>query len=406
MPQFRFTALDAAGQRLDGVMEAADQAEVVARLQAQGQLPVEARPLDALGSASAGWQQWLRKPAFGADAQLLFTRQLATLLAAGQPLDRALGILVELPEGASAQQAISQIREVVRGGAPLSVAMERQHGMFSRLYLNMVRAGEAGGTLAGTLERLADYLERAQQLRTRVINALVYPVILLLVVGAALLFLLGYVVPQFAQMYDSLDVQLPWFTAAVLALGAAVAEWWIGLVVLPCLLVLWAGRKRHDAAFMLDVDGWLLRRRLLGPLLAQLEVARLSRTLGTLLGNGVPLLSALGIAGNVLGNRVLAADVAEATARVRDGHSLSSSLARNGHLPRLAVQMVQVGEESGALDAMLLRAADTFEAQTSRAIDRLLAAMVPAITLVLASIVGLVIVAVLVPLYDLTGAIG
>src|SRR5574344_1341317 len=155
MPQFRFTALDAAGQRVDGVMEAADQAEVVARLQAQGQLPVEARPLDALGSASAGWQQWLRKPAFGADAQLLFTRQLATLLAAGQPLDRALGILVELPEGARAQQALSQIREVVRGGAPLSVAMERQHGMFSRLYLNMVRAAEAGGTLAGTLQRLA-----------------------------------------------------------------------------------------------------------------------------------------------------------------------------------------------------------------------------------------------------------
>ena len=406
MAQFRFIAFDAAGQRVDGVMEAADQAEVITRLQAQGQLPVEARPLDALGSASAGWRQWLVKPAFGADAQLLFTRQLATLLAAGQPLDRALGILVELPDAPKAQQAIGQIREVVRGGAPLSVAMERQHGLFSRLYLNMVRAGEAGGNLASTLERLADYLERAQQLRTRVINALVYPVILLLVVGAALLFLLGYVVPQFAQMYDSLDVQLPWFTAVVLALGALVADWWIVLVVVPCLLLLWAGRKRHDAAFMQRLDGRLLRLRLLGPLLAKLDVARLSRTLGTLLGNGVPLLSALGIAGNVLGNRVLAADVAEATGRVRDGHSLSSALARNGNFPRLAVQMVQVGEESGALDAMLLRAADTFEAETARAIDRLLAAMVPAITLVLASIVGLVIVAVLVPLYDLTGAIG
>ena len=406
MAQFRFTALDAAGQRVDGVMEAADQAEVIARLQAQGQLPVEARPLDALGSASAGWRQWLVKPAFGADAQLLFTRQLATLLAAGQPLDRALGILVELPDAPKAQQSIGQIRDVVRGGAPLSVAMERQHGLFSRLYLNMIRAGEAGGSLASTLERLADYLERAQQLRTRVINALVYPVILLLVVGAALLFLLGYVVPQFAQMYDSLDVQLPWFTAAVLALGALVADWWIVLIVVPCLALLWAERKRHDAAFMRRVDGGLLRVRLLGPLLAKLDVARLARTLGTLLGNGVPLLSALGIAGNVLGNRVLATDVAQATARVRDGHSLSSSLARNGNFPRLAVQMVQVGEESGALDAMLLRAADTFEAETARAIDRLLAAMVPAITLVLASIVGLVIVAVLVPLYDLTGAIG
>lgn len=406
MAQFRFTAIDADGQRVDGVMEAADQAEVITRLQGQGQLPVEARPLDAIGSASVGWRQWLRKPAFGADAQLLFTRQLATLLAAGQPLDRALGILVDLPDAEPARRAVAAIREVVRGGAALSVAMERQHGLFSRLYLNMVRAGEAGGNLADTLSRLADYLERAQQLRTRVVNALVYPVILLLVVGAALLFLLGYVVPQFAQMYESLDVALPWFTALVLALGNGVRQGWIMLVVVPCVLLLCGGRKRRDPAFRLWLDGRLLRVRLLGPLLAKLEVARLTRTLGTLLGNGVPLLGALGIAGNVLGNRVLAADVAEATGRVRDGHSLSSALARSGRLPRLAVQMVQVGEESGALDVMLLRAADTFEAETGRAIDRLLAAMVPAITLVLAAVVGVVIMAVLIPLYDLTGAIG
>lgn len=406
MAQFRFTALDAAGQRVDGVMEAASQAEVIARLQAQGQLPVEARPLDALGSASAGWRHWLRKPAFGADAQLLFTRQLATLLAAGQPLDRALGILVDLPDDDKARRAIADIREVVRGGASLSMAMERQHGLFSRLYLNMVRAGEAGGSLHDTLARLADYLERAQQLRTRVVNALIYPAILLLVVGGALLFLLGYVVPQFAGMYDSLDVELPWFTAAVLAIGQFVRNWWIVLVVVPALLLLLVERKRHDAAFRLRLDGWLLGRPLLGPLLAKLETARLTRTLGTLLGNGVPLLAALGIAGNVLGNRALAQDLGEVTERVRDGHPLSASLARGGRLPRLAVQMVQVGEESGALDSMLMRAADTFEADTGRAIDRLLSAMVPAITLLLASVVGLVIVAVLVPLYDLTGAIG
>ena len=406
MARFRYVALTAAGQRLDGVMEAASQAEVVSRLQAQGQLPMEAVPLDALGSARAGWRSWLQKPDFGADAQLLFTRQLATLLGAGQPLDRALSILLDLPESEAARKLVADVRDTVRGGSTLSAALEKQSGVFSRLYLNMVRAGEAGGSLQPTLERLADYLERAAQLRTRIINALVYPVILLAVVGAALLFLLGYVVPQFAQMYDSLDVPLPWFTSLVLALGAAVRQWWLLGVVLPALGLLWFARQYRQPAFRTWLDGRLLSLRFIGPLVAKVEVARLMRTLGTLVGNGVPLIAALGIAGNVLGNRRLADDLAQASERVRDGHPLSASLGRSGRFPRLAVQMVQVGEESGALDSLLLRAADTFETESSRAIDRLLAAMVPAITLVLASVVGVVIVAVLVPLYDLTGAIG
>lgn len=406
MTQFRYVALDATGQRVDGVMEAENQAEVIAHLQSQGCLPMQAGPLDAMGSASVGWRRWLHKPAFGHDMALLFTRQLATLLAAGQPLDRALGILVDLPDNPAARRAIADIQSVVRGGGSLSSAMHRQSGLFSRLYLNMVRAGEAGDSLGPTLSRLADYLERAQQVRTRVINALVYPVILLGVVGASLLFLLGYVVPQFATMYADLDVPLPWFTALILQLGNWVREGWlVGLVVFSALALL-LERKRHDPAFRLRLDGMLLQVRWVGPLVSRLDVARLTRTLGTLLTNGVPLLGALDIAGNVLGNRMLAGDVREAAVRVRDGHSLSSSLERAGHFPRLAIQMVQVGEESGALDTMLLRAADTFDADSARTIDRLLAALVPVITLVLAAVVGMVILAVLVPLYDMTGAIG
>ena len=183
---------------------------------------------------------------FAGERLVQFTQQLATLLGAGQPLDRSLTILLELPEDDKARRTITDIRDAVRGGAPLSTALERQHGAFSRLYVNMVRAGEAGGSMHETLQRLADYLERSSALRGRVINAMVYPAILVVVVGFALLFLLGFVVPQFAQMYESLDVVLPWFTRAVLALGLFVRDWWLLLVLLPAALLWWFDRKRRD----------------------------------------------------------------------------------------------------------------------------------------------------------------
>ncbi len=405
MPLYRYKALDAHGELLDGQMEAANDAEVIARLQEQGHLPVETKRATGSALEGASWKQWRQRPFSGA-ALVQFTQQLATLLGAGQPLDRALSILLDTPEDARSRRVIGDIRDAVRGGAPLSQAMERQHGLFSRLYVNMVRAGEAGGSLHETLQRLADYLERSQELKARVINALIYPAILLLVVGGALLFLLGYVVPQFAQMYESLDVSLPWFTSAVLAVGLFVRQWWLVFVVVPALALLWMERKRRDADFRMAFDGWLLRRPMVGGLVAKLETARLTRTLGTLLRNGVPLLAGLGIARNVLGNRALSADVGEAAEAVKNGAGLAASLARNGRFPRLAQQMIQVGEESGTLETMLLKTADTFEQESARAIDRMLAALVPVITLALAAVVGVVIIAVLVPLYDLTNAIG
>ena len=405
MPLYRYKALDARGQLLDGQMEAASDAEVAARLQEQGHLPVEARLASEAGGESA-WRALFKPKPFAGQRLVQFTQQLATLLGAGQPLDRALTILLELPEDDVARRTLTDIRDAVRGGASLSAALDRQHGAFGRLYVNMVRAGEAGGSLHETLQRLADYLERSRALRARVINALVYPAILLAMVGLSLLFLLGYVVPQFSAMYDSLDADLPWFSQLVLGLGNFVRDWWIVLLAIPLLALLWLDRKRRDPAFMLAFDGWLLRNALAGPLLAKLEAARLARTLGTLLRNGVPLLSALGIARNVLDNRVLANDVDAATDEVKNGIGLSAALARGKRFPRLALQMIQVGEESGALDAMLLKTADTFEQETAIALDRMLAALVPAVTLVLATVVGIVILAVLSPIYDLTSVVG
>jgi general secretion pathway protein F len=405
MPLYRYKALNARGELLDGQMDAASDAEVALRLQEQGHLPVEAKLASEAGGDSP-WRTLFEPKPFAGQRLVQFTQQLATLLGAGQPLDRALSILLELPEDEVAKRTITDIRDAVRGGASLSAALDRQHGAFSRLFVNMVRAGEAGGNLSETLQRLADYLERSRALRARVINALVYPAILLAMVGLSLLFLLGYVVPQFSAMYDSLDADLPWFSQLVLGLGNFVRDWWIVLLAIPVLALLWLDRKRRDPAFMLAFDGWLLQRKLAGALVAKLDTARLARTLGTLLRNGVPLLSALGIARNVLDNRVLANDVDAATDEVKNGIGLSAALAKGKRFPRLALQMIQVGEESGALDAMLLKTADTFEQETSIALDRMLAALVPAVTLVLATVVGIVILAVLSPIYDLTSVIG
>jgi general secretion pathway protein F len=374
-------------------------------LQEQGHLPVEAR----LASESDGVRTWraLFKPKPFAGARLVqFTQQLATLLGAGQPLDRALGILLELPEDALAKRTITDIRDAVRGGASLSTALERQHGTFSRLYVNMVRAGEAGGSLHETLQRLAEYLERSHALKNRVINALIYPIIVFVIVGGSLLFLLGYVVPQFAAMYDSLDAEIPLVTRMVLGISLFVRDWWWILLALPVLALVWLDRKRRDPVFRAKLDAWLLERRFIGPLVAKLETARLARTLGTLLKNGVPLLTALGIGRNVLGNRALVDAVEAAADEVKNGIGLSAALGRSKRFPRLAVQMIQVGEESGALDGMLLKTADTFEQQTGLELDRLLAALVPAVTIFLAIVIGIVIMAVLIPIYGLTNSIG
>ncbi|HTM71217.1 MAG TPA: type II secretion system F family protein [Luteimonas sp.] len=406
MALFRYKALDARGEMLDGQMEAADGAEVARRLQEQGHLPVETRPASEGGSARGAWRALLKPKPFAGDRLVQFTQQLATLLGAGQPLDRALTILLELPEDEATRRIVADIRDAVRGGSPLSSALERQHGAFGRLYVNMVRAGEAGGSLHETLSRLAEYLERSRALRGRVVNALIYPAILLVMVSLSLLFLLGFVVPQFAAMYDSLDAPLPWFSRIVLGVGMFVRDWWIVLLAVPVLALLWIDRRLRDAAFRARFDAWLLERKFAGPLVAKLETARLARTLGTLLRNGVPLLSALGIGRNVLGNRALAADVDAAIEQVRNGLGLAAALGRGKRFPRLALQMVQVGEESGALDAMLLKAADAFERETSLALDRMLAALVPVVTLALAAIVGVVIMAVLTPIYDLTTVIG
>jgi general secretion pathway protein F len=405
MALFRYKALSATGESLDGQMEAANADEVIVRLQDQGYLPVEALRADQSGEAISLFSLG-KKRELNAAQILQFTQQLATLLGAGQPLDRALGILIELPETAAARKVLERIRETVRGGAPLSVALEQQHGLFSRLYVNLVRAGESGGGLDDALRRLADYLERSRELRSRVTNALTYPVFLLGLVFVSVAILLVGVVPQFEALFASLNAELAWYTQAVLWLSSGLRNGWPLILAGLLLFAWWLNNRIGDPAWRLAMDARMLANRYAGPLIGRLETARLARTLGTLVGNGVPLLTALNLSGNVLSNRVLANALEAASSEVKSGSGLGYALGRQKVFPRLAVQMIQVGEESGELDTLLIKVADTFDVETRNALDRLLVLLVPALTILMAVIVAAIILSVLLPIYDLTGNLG
>ena len=404
MAQFRYKAVNDAGETLQGQMEAASVEEVIGRLQDQGHTPLEALPADGAGGGS-GFAALFKRGPFSGDQLAQFTHQLATLLGAGQPLDRALGILLDLPEGEHAKKLVERVRDRVRGGNSLSSALDEEHGVFPKLYVSLVRAGEAGGSLEETLRRLADYLERAQQLRGSIVNALIYPAFLLVGVLGSLVLLLAYVVPQFVPIFEDMQVPIPWITAAVLALGNALQSWWwLILLLLGGGAFAWRARLRDPVA-RLAWHARLLRLRLVGPLLLKVETTRIARTLGTLLKNGVPLLSALTIARQVTGNRALDAALEAAHEQVKGGAGLSLALGQSKLFPRLAMQMVQVGEEAGQLDTMLLKVADTFELESKRAIDRLLAALVPALTIVMTVLVAIIMAAILLPLLSLTSNI-
>lgn len=400
MALFRYKAVASTGETIEGQMEAASREEVIGRLQEGGNIPIEAR--EAAAGAGTGLASLFSRADLNQAEIVAFTQQLAVLLGAGQPLDRALQILLELPDSERARKLLERVRESVRGGTPLSSALEQQHGVFSRLYVNMVRAGEASGSLQETLRRLAEYLERSRAMRESVVSALIYPVILLVLVVGALALLLIYVVPQFVPLFEDMGVELPLITRFVLALGDFLAAWWWVLALAVVVAVAWAQRQLQQPASRLAFDAWTLGARWIGALVAKIETARLSRTLGTLLSNGVPLLTSLAIGRNVLGNTALVAAVDAAAEEVKTGGGLAWALGKSKRFPSLALQMISVGEESGELDGMLLKVADTFDGEVKRSIDRSLAALVPMLTIVMALLVAFIMLAILLPILDLS----
>jgi general secretion pathway protein F len=404
MALYRYKAVTPAGEILEGQMDVASNDDVIAKIQDAGNIALEVSGAVG-GTDGAGLGGLFQRSAMGPTQVLQFTQQLATLLGAGLPLDRALQIVLELPEAEKAKRIIERVRDTVRGGASLSDGLEAEPGVFSKLYVNMVRAGEIGGSLDTTLARLANYLERSKALKESVINALIYPAILIVMVLGALLVLLIFVVPQFVPMFKDMNVELPLITQVVLFIGIGLRDWWWLLAGLVIGAIYLLRRQLSEPERRLRFDAWLLTARMIGPLFSKLETARLTRTLGTLLKNGVPLLTAIGIGRNVLGNSALAESVDKAGEEVKTGGGLAFSLGHSKRFPKLAIQMISVGEESGTLDDMLLKVADTFDVEAKNTVDRMLAALVPVMTVIMTVVVGLIMMAILVPIMSVSGSI-
>ncbi|OPB00847.1 type II secretion system protein GspF [Pseudomonas fluorescens] len=398
MSLFKFRALDGQGAAHNGTLQARDRAAAVAALQKRGLLLLH---IDAARSPLLRRARGQLKGA----ALVSFTQQLATLLGAGQPLERALGLLLRQPGQPQVRALIERIRDHVKAGKPLSAALEEEGGTFSPLYLSMVRAGEAGGALESTLRQLSDYLERSQLLRGEVINALIYPAFLVVGVLGSLALLLAYVVPQFVPIFQDLGVPIPLITEVILALGQFLGDY--GLMVLAALIVTTWGvfARLRDPQRRANYDRRLLGMRVIGPLLQRVEAARLTRTLGTLLSNGVALLPALVIARQVCSNRALQVQVEDAAESVKGGGTLASAFGVQPLLPDLALQMIEVGEQAGELDSMLLKVADVFDVEAKRGIERLLAALVPSLTVIMAVLVAVIMLAIMLPLMSLTSTI-
>ena len=404
MPLFEYKAVAPSGETVSGTMEAATMEMVVLKLQEAGNIPLQAHESGGGGFSLANLS--LSRRGMNAREVGEFTQQLSTLLGAGLPLDRSLQVLMELSESDRVRRTVGDIRDRVREGGSLSDALEEQHGAFNRLFINMVRAGEIGGTLDVTLLRLADYLERSRDLKDSVISALIYPILLLFLAAGSLILLLVYVIPQFTPIFEELGGDLPLITRIVLGVGSILQHFWWAIILITLLIVWQFRRMLADQEKRFAWDGRVLSARWVGDLVAKLETARLTRTLGTLLSNGVPLLSALSIARNVISNTVLRKEVNDATREVKTGGGLAANLAKGGKFPRLALQMISVGEETGQLDGMLMKVSDTYDMEVRNTIDRLLSIFTPVVTLLLAVMIGTIVLSVLLAILGINDLVG
>ncbi|HSE92782.1 MAG TPA: type II secretion system F family protein [Methylomirabilota bacterium] len=398
MPVFVYRAADRRGQTIDGVMEAPDARSVVERLQKEAYYPIRV-------SAHAERRGWASLPASGRVRQrdlLALTQQLATLFEAGVPLDRALAILEELTPGARLKTIVADLLRTVRGGGSLSDALAKHHPRpFSRLYINMIRAGEKGGVLEVTLRRLAEFLESRAAFQEAVVSALIYPLLVTTVGAGAIVFLLTFVIPRFASIFADLKQTIPLPTQILLAVSGTVREyWWVGLLVgLGGVLAwrMWTGTPEGR----LQWDRTALRLPRVGSLTTKIETARFTRTLGTMLKSGVPIIGALAVVGEMMSNQVVGRAVARLSDSVRRGRTLATAMGEQALFPALAVHMVRVGEETGRLEDMLLKTAETFESDVRTELKRFIGLLEPAIILAMGVLVAFIVVAMLMAIFSI-----
>jgi general secretion pathway protein F len=390
---FSYRATTVEGAIVEGVLEAQDERAAVETLRNTGVIPLK------VSSPREGIKKKFSLISPKGDL-LIFTTELSALLGAGLPLDRSLNIISEISESKQMKNVIQSTLKSIREGSSFSDALQKHPAIFPKIYISMVRAGEAGGVLDVVLDKLNEFLESSKELKENVVSAMIYPAILTVAGGASIIFLLTFVLPRFSVIFAELGTSLPLATQIVLGASNAIKLYWwaaaligiFGWISFRNYLKSASGRYKWDS----------FKLKLMGEVIRKLETARFARTLGTLLKSGVPLLQALGNAKDVVSNQVIASSIDAVAKGAKEGKGIAVPLTNSNAFPALALSMIKVGEETGQLDTMLLKVASTYEKSLKLAVKRFVSFLEPAMILGMGLIIGFIVVSMLMAIFSIT----
>ncbi|MBS1112909.1 MAG: gspF [Nitrospirae bacterium] len=392
MPVFSYRATTIEGAITEGVIEATDENSAIERLKNSGYIPLRiAAPRGDLKKKFS-----LRS---SRSDLLTFTTELSALLGAGLPLDRSLNILSDISESREMKSVVQSILKSIREGSTFSDAVQKHPGIFPRLYVNMIRAGEAGGVLDVVLDKLNEFLESSKSLKDHIISVMIYPAILIATSGLSIVVLLTYVLPKFSVIFAELGGALPVPTQILLAFSNSLKNyWWIFLAICTAGWIMLKNYKRTDSG-RYNWDRFKLR--MMGDVIRKLETARFCRTLGTLLKSGVPLLQALHNSKDIINNQVIASAIDAVSAGAKEGKGIAVPLSNTNVFPPLALSMIKVGEETGQLDTMLLKVANTYEKSLNVAIKRFVSLLEPVMILTMGLIIAAIVISILMAIFSI-----
>ena len=398
MPAYAWKAKNRLGEIQEGVIVADTKDQASATLKRNGLLVMSVRPQLASGGKSFGKVK--------SKDLAIFTRQFSVMIDAGLPLVQCLEILGNQQPDKGFQKVIAAVRADVEQGATLQTALSKHPRAFNDLYVNMVGAGETGGILDVILQRLSGYIEKSVKLASKVKGAMMYPITVITIAISVVAIIMVKVVPVFASLYEGLGSKLPFPTLVCIAISNVLVNYFPIVIVFVVLLVVGFRYYNKTTSGRLQVDGFLLKVPVIGDLLRKVAVARFCRTLGTLISSGVPILEGMDITARTSGNQVIQNAIMKAKDAVEQGRNISTPLAETKVFPPMVVQMVGVGEATGALDAMLAKVADFYEDEVDNAVSALTSLMEPIIIAVLGTIIGFIVIAMYLPIFGLANVMG
>ncbi len=412
MANFEYIALDARGEETTGSISASDEADAINQLRKSGLYPTQVVAAGKGGVSGTAKRrakkgQKSRKKARASSGGrvkskilMIFTRQLATLVDAGLPLLRGLSVLGKQEKNRTMAGAINHLADSVSGGATFSESLGQHPKVFDKLYVNMVKAGELGGVLELVLQRLAEYQEKAQKLKNRIVAAMVYPVLVLVIAVGILVFLMAVIVPRFERIFAEMlgDKPLPKITQVVINISRWIQDQWLILLIVGAVLYAIWKVVSMTAGGRAVIDRWKLYMPVFGPVQLKSAIARFTRTLGTLVTSGVPILQALNITRDTAGNVVVANAIDKVHEAVREGESVVAPLEASKIFPPMVISMVDVGEETGQLPDMLLKIADVYDDEVDNAVDAMTSMIEPIMIVFLAGVVGTIVIALFMPM--------